>query len=131
MIMGDADITLRHITRRYAEALARPYAPEGAMEVLGWADTQLTGLELRPARGDLRLERLPRLVRRLADLPALGGLELGDAAQEVRELGLAPEEAHAQLLEGGRARCCADGRFGLGPDGVDAVDHAAVTLEIS
>ncbi|MFO0755344.1 MAG: hypothetical protein U0359_02560 [Byssovorax sp.] len=45
--MGDADITLRHITRRYAEALARPYVPEGPLEILGWADTQLTALERR------------------------------------------------------------------------------------
>src|SRR3712207_5343252 len=45
--MGDADITLRHICRRHAEALARPYVAGGPLEVVGWADTQMTTLERR------------------------------------------------------------------------------------
>jgi hypothetical protein len=45
--MGDADITLRHLTRRHAEALARPYVPEGPLEIVGWADTQVTAVERR------------------------------------------------------------------------------------
>ncbi len=45
--MGDADITLRHISRRHAEALARPYVTEGAFEVVGWDDTQVTAGERR------------------------------------------------------------------------------------
>src|SRR5262245_7266415 len=47
MSMGDADITLRHISRRHAEALARPYVSEGPLEVVGWADTQVTAAERR------------------------------------------------------------------------------------
>ena len=57
--------------------------------VAGEPLAQLGGLELGAARGDQPLERLPRLVGRLADLPALLRLEVGDAAQEVRQLGLA------------------------------------------
>ena len=53
---------------------------------------QLAGLELRAAVGDEALERLAGLVGRLADAPALGGLELRDPAQEVRELRLAPRK---------------------------------------
>jgi hypothetical protein len=43
--MGDADITLRHISRRHAEALVRPYVPDGPLSVVGWTDTQLTAVE--------------------------------------------------------------------------------------
>ncbi len=95
------------------------------------AVAQLGRLEIPGTRGDQRLEPLARLVGGLPDLPALRRLEVGDPAQEVRQLGLAPEEAHPQLLELGRGDGGADGRFGLGPDGVDALDHAAGTLEIS
>ena len=45
--MGDADITLRHITRRHAEALARPYVGGGPPDIVGWADTQVTATERR------------------------------------------------------------------------------------
>src|SRR3954471_23934975 len=45
--MGDADITLRHISRRHAEALAPPYVPDGPLSVVGWADTQPTAIERR------------------------------------------------------------------------------------
>ena len=45
--MGDADITLRHITRRHAEALARPYIDARKAVILGWADTQVTAMERR------------------------------------------------------------------------------------
>jgi hypothetical protein len=58
--MGDADITLRHLTRRHAAALARPYVPEGPMVVVGWADSQLTAVERR-----LDKTLLLRLSRRL------------------------------------------------------------------
>src|SRR5262245_19254156 len=47
MIVGDADITLRHISRRHPEALARPYVPEGPLQVVAWADTQVTAVERR------------------------------------------------------------------------------------
>ncbi|MEO7330765.1 MAG: hypothetical protein ABI193_19470 [Minicystis sp.] len=45
--MGSADITLRHISRRHAEALARAYVADEAVEIVGWADTQVTALERR------------------------------------------------------------------------------------
>src|ERR1700742_4161059 len=45
--MGNADITLRHISRRHGEALARPYVADGPLSVVGWADTQLTATERR------------------------------------------------------------------------------------
>src|SRR5262245_55292162 len=45
--MGDADITLRHITRHHPEAIARALVPGGNFAVLGWADTQVTALERR------------------------------------------------------------------------------------
>lgn len=45
--MGDADITLRHLSRRHAEALARPYVSAGPIEIVAWADTQATALERR------------------------------------------------------------------------------------
>ena len=51
------------------------------------------------ARGDQRLERLACFVGGLADGAALLGRELGDAAQDLRQLGLASQVAHAQLLE--------------------------------
>src|SRR3712207_7298078 len=51
------------------------------------------------SRVDERLERLARLVRRPADLAALLGRQLRDAAQHVRQLGLAPQELHARLLQ--------------------------------
>jgi hypothetical protein len=44
--MGDADITLRHLSRRHAEAIARTYA-SGAIEIVRWADTQVTAVERR------------------------------------------------------------------------------------
>jgi len=53
--MGDADIALRHITRRRPEDLARAFVPEDRpVEVLGWVDSQVTKLERR-LDGALRL----------------------------------------------------------------------------
>ncbi|XXT35200.1 hypothetical protein WMF45_23275 [Sorangium sp. So ce448] len=46
--MGDADITLRHIARRFPDDLACVFVPEDrSVEVLGWIDTQVTKLERR------------------------------------------------------------------------------------
>jgi hypothetical protein len=46
--MGNADIALRHLTRRRPEDLARAFIPRGRrIEVLGWMDTQVTSLERR------------------------------------------------------------------------------------
>jgi hypothetical protein len=45
--MGSADITLRHFFRRHAEAVARTYVPGRDVEVVRWADTQVTAVEQR------------------------------------------------------------------------------------
>jgi hypothetical protein len=46
--MGDADITLRQITRRRPEELVRPFVRRGCrVRVVGWIDTQLTCVERR------------------------------------------------------------------------------------
>ena len=74
---------------------------------------------------DQRLDRPARLVGRLADLAALLGRQLGDPAQQLRQLGLAPEVLDAEALElvgGARARDRIRGRV---LDLLDAVDHRA------
>jgi hypothetical protein len=62
--MGDADITLRHITRRRPEDLARAFVTEGChVEVLGWIDTQVTKLERRLDKAQrLRVDGEPRVL---------------------------------------------------------------------
>ena len=65
----------------------------------GEALLELAGLELGAAVGDEALERLAGLVGRLADAPALGRLELGDPAQEVRAAPPCAQEADAQRLQ--------------------------------
>ena len=72
--------------------------------VLGQPRVELAGVELRRARLEQRLERLARLVGRLAHRPALLRRQVAHAAQQLGQLGLAPEEAHAQLLQLGRRR---------------------------
>ena len=89
----------------------------------GQPGVELGRLERVRARLDRRLERAPGLVGGAADLPALGRVELGDPAQQVRQLGLAPEEAHAHLLELGGARRAGDGGLALGPQLADPLGH--------
>ena len=74
--MNDADITLRHLCRRHAHALARPYLPGSPLEVVAWADTQLTALERRLDKtlllrldGKLRALELEFAYRYTSDLP--------------------------------------------------------------
>ena len=62
--------------------------------LLELARGQLAGAGLERA-----LERLAGLVGRLADRAALLGRELGHPAQEVGQLGLAAQVAHARLLQ--------------------------------
>ena len=57
-------------------------------------------LQLLHARLDGLLERAPRLVGGAADGAALLGRQLGDAAQQVRQLRLAAEHVDPDLLEG-------------------------------
>ena len=86
-------------------------------------------LSSRRARLDQRLELLAGLVGGLADRRALRRLQLGHAAQQLRQLGLAPEVAHPQLLQrlaGGRA---VDLGPGLRAQLLDPLDHDARTLD--
>jgi hypothetical protein len=74
--MGTADITLRHVSRRHAEALARPYVSGGPVEIVGWADTQVTAVERRLDKtlllrltGRLRALEIEFVYRYERDLP--------------------------------------------------------------
>jgi hypothetical protein len=78
------------------------------------------------------LERLAHFVGALADLAALVGRQLADPAQQVGQLGLATQQAHAELLELVGAAGGLHGRQPLGVDLFDAVEHqASVTLDNS
>ena len=67
------------------------------------------------ARLDRRLERLARLVGRAADRAALLRRQLRDAAQQVRQLGLAAEVGDPGLLQLGGAGGGRDRRLALRP----------------
>ena len=76
-----------------------------------------------------RKAELPNLLRSVAELPpadgrSLIGRELGDAAQQVRQLGLAPEVADADVLERRRVPGGGDLPLGRGLDLGDAVERA-------
>src|SRR5205823_7399758 len=88
---------------------------------------ELGGLELGVASGDRVLELAAGQVGRLADAAALGRLELGHAAQQVGQLGLASQPLHARLLERARGRRLGDGGARVGGDLLDAVDHGRVS----
>ena len=76
---------------------------EGHVDAVGdEALLELGAGQLAAPGFDGGLERLARLVGRLAGRGPLLGRELGDAAQEVGQLGLAAQVAHADLLERGR-----------------------------
>jgi hypothetical protein len=99
-----------------ADGLRRLPGQRDVDAVLGQAGVELARLELRSALLDELLERLPRLVGGAADGAALFGRELGDASEQVRELGLAAEVADAQLLECRTGGSAGDGRLGLGAE---------------
>ena len=94
----------------------------------GQPSVELAGLELPGAGLDEALERLAGLVGRPPHRAALLRRQLRHPAQEVGQLGLAAEVAHAQLLEGGRRAGRRNRALGLGLQLVDALDHGAVTL---
>ena len=103
-------------------------AGEGDVDaVLAEPAFELAGLELGMAGRDRLLELAAQLVGRLADTTALLGRQVGDAAQQVGQLGLAPEPLHAHLLEraGGGGR--GDGVARVAGDLFDAVDHGRVS----
>jgi hypothetical protein len=62
--MGDADITLRHLTRRRPEELVRGLLPNDLpCQILGWVDSQLTALERRLDKAlDLLVNGYPSLM---------------------------------------------------------------------
>ena len=96
----------------------------------GEPGVELGGLELGRARLDRRLERLARLVGGAADGAALLGRELGDAAQQVRQLGLAAQEAHPHVLELRRVRRVGDRRLAGGAQLADPLVHGAAILRL-
>ena len=100
-------------------------------DVGGQPRLQLAGLEPAAARLERGLERPARLVGGAADGAALLRRQLGDAAQQVGQLGLAAQEAHADVLQRGRVRRAGDGRLALGAQLCDAVKHGARILRSS
>ena len=104
-----------------ADRLGRRAGQRDVDAVGGQPRVELAGLELAAALLDQRLERLARLVRRPPDDPALLGRQLGDAAQQVRQLRLAPEEPHPHVARAPRsASALGDRRLGLGAELGDA-----------
>ncbi len=81
--------------------------------VLGEPRFQLAGVKRLATRLDQRLELLARLVGAGADHAPFLGRQLGDPAQDRRQLGLAAEVADPQLLQLRRARSGLDRRRGL------------------
>ena len=70
-----------------------------ALQLVG----QLPRRDHRLALGEHRLDRLAELVQALADRAALLGRQRGDAAQALRQLGVAAQQRDAGLLERSRA----------------------------
>jgi hypothetical protein len=83
-----------------ADGLRRLAGKGDVDAVLRQAGVELGRLELARPRLDEAFERLARLVGGLADLPALLWRQLRDAAQEVRQLGLAAEVPDPELPSG-------------------------------
>ena len=112
-----------------ADRLRRRAGQRHVDGVLAQTGLELAAGELPGARLDQRLERLARLVCRLADGRPLLGRQRGDLAQHPRQLRLAPEVAHPQLLElraGGRG---GDRPLGLLAQLLDPFGHDAGTLD--
>ena len=89
----------------------------------GQASVELAPLELRAAGVERGLERPARLVGGPADGAPLLGRQLGDAAQQVGQLGLAPEVRDPGGLELGGPAGGRDVGLGPGAQGVDLLDH--------
>jgi hypothetical protein len=103
--MGLADILLRHVTRQHPEGLVRAFLPLSSsgerierVEVLGWADTQVTALERRldkvllcrlsgekrALHAEVTLDFVREIPYRILDYQSLLFLSLrGDMATEV------------------------------------------------
>jgi hypothetical protein len=94
----------------------------------GQARVELRARELGAARLERGLERPARLVRGAADRGALVRRQLGDAAQQVGQLGLAPQVGDPRLLELRRAGGRRDRGRTLFPQLLDLLLRARATL---
>ena len=75
------------------------------------------------ALGEHRLDPLAELVQALADRAALLGRQRGDAAQALRQLGVAAQQRDARLLERSAQRGAANAVPGLLQQPVEVVCH--------
>ena len=78
---------------------------------------QLLGLHDHPALFERGLERLADEVAELAHFGPLLRRQLGDAAQQRGEIGLATEKAHPDLFDRRKIGGGRDGRHAFGVDG--------------
>ena len=92
-------------------------------DVRGEPLLELRGLELAAARLDRALERAARLVGGAADRAALLRRQVGNVAEQVRQLGLAAEVADPHLLERGAVPGPRDLRGGAVMELGDPVKH--------
>src|SRR5205085_8323619 len=95
------------------------------------APLQLACGELLGALLDRLLERPSHLVGRPAGGRALLRGELGDSPEQIRQLGLPPQEANARLLERVAVLRGRDRPLGFLPDLRDALGHRAAILVAS
>ena len=86
---------------------------------------QLLQLELRAARADRGVRAGAHFVGELSDRAALLRRQVGDPAQQVRQLGLAAQEAHTRVLELLRRARGGDRREGILADPLDLGDEVA------
>jgi hypothetical protein len=124
--MGNADIALRHLTRRHPEELARVFVPPGApVEVLGWIDTQVTCLERRLDKalrlrvaGEPRVLQIEFFIALRADVPfrifEYLGFLVGALRAEAKGAQPPQVESVAIILSGRRRRWPSHGAFRTG-----------------
>jgi hypothetical protein len=126
--VGSADISLRHIARRWASDLARGLvAPGAVIEVVGWLDSQVTALERRVDKaflvrmdGDERalhfefeVDPGPELPRRVFEYEALLFLALcAGVADPVAQV--PPIKSVVVVLRGSKKRSSLQGQHRIG-----------------
>ncbi len=94
--------------------------------LLELARRQLLGAPL-----DRCFQRLASLVGRLAGGRALLRCKLGDVAQEIGQLGLAPQILDAHVLQCLGVGCAGDRVFRLGAYLLDSLGHSGAILRLS
>ena len=125
------------ISRRVAVTrCSRPGATTGEPGSVTSTTSAASGCRARRPRARPRASRsrprapcAPRW-RRGRRVARSSGCELGDAAQQVRQLRLAAEEAHAHVLELGRVRRLGDRRLAGRPQLADPLVHRAAILRL-